>query len=207
MQIRLYTLRKFCDSQTLELLLDLGEAQFDWVQLTLVHNVEYGPDPQLLHLCTRSLCTMRRQIVHEQGDCSVAICLSHLLEVLDELVLVNRLLEYLALLRPSFLRYAHQQTHRLLVQELLVDLYVLVFERPLTSLYCPPCEHSLVDEDDLVSLLPCLVNLLLQLLFEQRQLGLQFWWHNLLVLNGLLLDATLLVDLAQQGRVHPWEGI
>ena len=117
---------------------------------------------------------------------------------MNEFILVDGLLEDTPLLDACLLGDAHQQRVGPIVQQLLVDFRVLMPPGPLKLLDGLPREHRLVDVDDPPAFSLGVVDLLLLVLHELRQLSLQVRLAELVIVDCLLLDAHPAIDLAQE---------
>ena len=101
MNVRTQTLDKVLSSLCLELLLDLAEHELYWVELALVGQVKDVLNVQLIHLGLRLLRLMYCQVVHEEADFLISVSVLDHLQVLDELLDVDRLVEDSVLLHAT----------------------------------------------------------------------------------------------------------
>ena len=189
-------------AQSLELLLDLREAQLDRVVLRRVGHVEDVADVEALHLRECLLRRVRGEVVEEDAELVVAVLLSQLLEEGLELRHVDGLREDFEVFEAPLLRDGGEQSERRLLQRVDIDTEVAFLPAPLFSSQSRTREHALVEVDDAPAVvlrdrqLPlhgCQVTLRLELTLALRLLA---------PAEFLLLDLVLSVDSAEQSSVH-----
>lgn len=140
--------------QGLELPLDHAEHHLDRVVVRLVGEVVDEAELEPLHLCLRSLCRVRREVVHEQGDLLLLILGPQVAAVVLELLDIDRLLEDLVMFYSSLLRNAAQQRQGWLLQLICVHSHVAILVRPFAVRTGLASEHGLIDVDDAEAVVP-----------------------------------------------------
>ena len=171
------------------------EDRLYWLEVRWVGAIVDQRNVQLDALFFDLQSVMDRQVVQEQGDSAIALPLLKFLQKLNEVVAIDRIVLYLDKLNAFVIRDACNGGHAVSLTTRDANREVLVLATPINSHRAWSREHSLVDKDQLSTLVKDSFDLLPHCINCLRVLERGLSCTNLLSYYSFTLDSMILIDL------------